>query len=345
MVGLAGMATRLPYWWEELIAIRDVEDVWRLAWKIQASFKVPSVRMEAPKGQLFTVPPVLKCIQRCEFLLDGLLCQDVRMKPHQMTLAYARALQYWVEKVNLPVSGDPHPLVICLRELRQQVGMYITCNEQEILYGLGDVLLEDERGKPPPVDSPAAMDDGDAQLSPIQFPLVENLMRPANEGEGKEQMYPSWIRVQSTQKAATTEGLPKECRSASPGGPSKPAPWDKEEKGADSMNALGTSGASIPLVEPGLKMVILTSVGRHPSTGTLFMLMLTTSMEIMNLEAPSEMEDCQRAKVKELMKEDLAWGHPWIWFSLVCRWRVALGSSQVVSHSPRQTIEDVTNLC
>ena len=34
------------------------------------------------------------------------------------------------------------------------------------------------------------------------------------------------------------------------------------------------------------------------------------SMEIMNLEAPSEMEDHQRAKVKELTREGLAWGHP-----------------------------------
>ena len=42
---------------------------------------------------------------------------------------------------------------------------------------------------------PTAMDNEDAQLSPAQTPLVKNLMRPANEGEGKEQMYPSWIRV------------------------------------------------------------------------------------------------------------------------------------------------------
>ena len=112
------------------------------------------------------------------------------MKPHQMTLAYAKVLQYWVEKVNLPVSGDPHPLARCVRELRQQVGRYITCNEQEILDGLGDVLLKNERGKTPPVDFPAAMDNEDAWFSPAQTSPAENLTRPANEGEGKEKCTP-----------------------------------------------------------------------------------------------------------------------------------------------------------
>ena len=87
------------------------------------------------------------------------------MKPHQMTLAYARALQYWVEKINPLVSGDPHPLARCIRELRWQVGRYITCNEQEILAGLGDILLEDERGKTLPVDSSTTMDNKDFDLS------------------------------------------------------------------------------------------------------------------------------------------------------------------------------------
>ena len=66
------------------------------------------------------------------------------------------------------------------------------------------------------------------------------------------------------------------------------------------MNTPGASRASVHLVEPSIKMVILTSVGRCPSTGTVFMSMLTALMEIMNLEAPSEAEDHQGAKVKEL---------------------------------------------
>ena len=81
-------------------------------------------------------------------------------------------------------------------------------------------------------------------------------------------------------------GEPSECGPASPGGPSEPAPRDKEDKGADSMNAIGASKASISLLEPRLRMVILTLVGRCLSMGSIFMSTLTALMEVMNLEAP-----------------------------------------------------------
>ena len=208
------------------------------------------------------------------------------------------------------MSGDPHPLARCIRELKQQVGRHITCNEQDILDGLRDILLEDEGGKTPPVDSSAGTDIEDTWLSPVQTPLAENPTRPADEGEGKEQMYPHWIRVHSSQKVATAGGVPGECGPTLPGGPSELAPQDKEDKGADSMDAPGASKAPISLLEPSLRMVMSTSVGRCPSTGTIFMSTLTTSMEVMNLEALSEAEGCQGAKVKELAGEDLAGGCP-----------------------------------
>ena len=275
-----------------------------------ATFEVPSVRMEALEGQPFTMPPALKCVQRCKFLLDGLPCQDMRIKPHQMTLAYARALQYWVEKVNPLVSGEPCPLARSVRELGWQVGRQVTCDEQDILDGLRDIQLEDEEGKTPPVESSAMTDVEAAQPSPAETPLAEDPTRPDDEGEGKEQMYPSWIRVHSSQKVATVGGEPSECGPTLPGGPLESAPWDKEDKGVDSADALGASKAPIFLLEPGLRMVILTLVGKCPSMVTIFMSTLTTSMEVMNLEAPSEAEGHQGAKVKELAGEDLAGGHP-----------------------------------
>ena len=123
-------------------------------------------------------------------------------------------------------------------------------------------------------------------------------MRPANEGEGKEQMYPPWIRVHSSQKVAIVGHVPGKCGSTSPGGPSELAPWDKDDKCAASMDALGASKAPISLLEPSLRMVILTFVGSCPSMGTIFMSTLTTLMEVMNLEALSEVEGHQGAKVK-----------------------------------------------
>ena len=156
-----------------------------------------------------------------------------------------------------------------------------------------DVLLKDNEGKTPPVDSSAMTDIEDAWPSPAQTPLAENPMRPADEGKGKEQMYPHWISFHSSQKVVTMGGVPSECGPTLPGGPSDLAPWDKEDKGADSVDAPGASKVPMSLLEPGLRTVILTLVGRFPSTGTIFMSMLTISMEVMNLEAPSEVEGHQ----------------------------------------------------
>ena len=55
---------------------------------------------------------------------------------------------------------------------------------------LRDVLLKDEEGKTPPVDSSAMMYVEDAWPSPVQTPLAENPTRPADKEEGEEQVYP-----------------------------------------------------------------------------------------------------------------------------------------------------------
>ena len=41
--------------------------------------------------------------------------QDIWLKPQQMTLAYAQALQYWVEDANPPAPSDPCPLAMSVR--------------------------------------------------------------------------------------------------------------------------------------------------------------------------------------------------------------------------------------
>ena len=54
--------------------------------------------------------PVPNWVNRNIFLLDDLSYQDVQLKPHQMALAYAQALQYWAEETNLPAPSEPCPL-------------------------------------------------------------------------------------------------------------------------------------------------------------------------------------------------------------------------------------------
>ena len=56
-------------------------------------------------------------------------------------ITYARGLQYWAEKHNLPESPDSCPLVGGVVELREAVREYITFTNWDILQGLGAVYL------------------------------------------------------------------------------------------------------------------------------------------------------------------------------------------------------------
>ena len=110
-----------PAWWSELVAILGVKDLQKLAHKIQASFYISEVRMRALQEQEYTVPPVPKCLNRNVFLPDELSYQDMWQQPILIIVAFARGLQYWAEKLNLPESLDLRPLAGSVVELRETV--------------------------------------------------------------------------------------------------------------------------------------------------------------------------------------------------------------------------------
>ena len=76
------------------------------------------------------------------------------------------------------------------------------------------------------------------------------------------------------------------------------------------MDVHETSVAPILLMESVIATVISTSMRRDQRTGAVYVSIMTTSMEIMNLEAPSMVVGHQGATVEELAEEDLAEGCP-----------------------------------
>ena len=97
--------------------------------------------MRAFLEQEYTVPPAPKCLDRNAFLLDELSYQDVQQQPILLMVAYARGLQYWVEKLNLPESPDLCPLAGSVVELRETVPEHVTFTNWDVLWGLGAVHL------------------------------------------------------------------------------------------------------------------------------------------------------------------------------------------------------------
>ena len=115
-----------PTWWEELKAIPGITDLWKFAQKIRMSFHVPEIWSRASPDQSYSTPPAPKCLNQGAFLPERLEYQDVWQRPKLLTEAYCQCLQYWAEKVHLPVSPEVHPLVESVRELCRAMGEFIT---------------------------------------------------------------------------------------------------------------------------------------------------------------------------------------------------------------------------
>ena len=93
----------------------------------------------------------------------------------------------------------------------------------------------------------------------------------------------------------------------------------KEEAPA-SMDVPDAGAAPILPIEPTIATVISTSMERDQRMGTVYVSIITTSMGIINLEAPSMAVGFQGATVEELVEEDLGEGCPWL------LWIIALPS-------------------
>ena len=90
-----------PSWWMELSTVWGKDNTRELARQVRASFGLPQQlrELDVEKATL-QAPPALPCLCRQTFmpLPDSIFAsQDIREVPREKVVAYARALQYWVE--------------------------------------------------------------------------------------------------------------------------------------------------------------------------------------------------------------------------------------------------------
>ena len=187
-----------PCWWWELQAIPGVKDLQKLTHKIWTSFSIPKVRSRTFWGQDFTVPPAPKCLNRNAFLSDGLWCQDVQQQPFLLTLTYARGLQYWVEKLNLPDGSDFCPLTGSVVELKGDGKRTHCVHQLGPSLGFGGVdpkamsqgsqtssssmvmpLLDDKSSKPNP---PVRMEGENCYLLVVTASIGQHSLEPSGKG-------------------------------------------------------------------------------------------------------------------------------------------------------------------
>ena len=71
----------------------------------------------------------------------------------EKTVAYAHALQYWVEKTDLPTGGQPCLLAESVKELWEEMRCYLSFSDKDVFEGvtpLDEVSANPaEEAKPP----------------------------------------------------------------------------------------------------------------------------------------------------------------------------------------------------
>ena len=90
-------------------------------------------------------PPTPPCLCWQRFMPPAqsiYACRDIGEIPQEKVVAYARALQHWVEEINLPVGGGPRLLAEGMKELREAVKWYLSFSDEEVFWGV--VLPEKE---------------------------------------------------------------------------------------------------------------------------------------------------------------------------------------------------------
>ena len=117
-------------------------------------------------------------------------------------VAYAKALQFWVEKANLPTQGQPCLLAGSIVELREEMKCYISFTDEDIFSGMS--LPEESPVTQPKEDTPESTQPTQAN-SPVKEAIAEVTKEPTRE-EKPLNWYPGWEDVLHPSRLAVAAG-------------------------------------------------------------------------------------------------------------------------------------------
>ena len=133
-------AYETPSWWQELAMVPEVDNPKKLAHEVWASFWLPKRASEwCWVKNDHQAPPAMLCLHQKNFLPlpDSIFaCQDIWEIQHEKMVACAQALQFWVEKADLPTGGKPCLLVGSIVELQEEMRCYISFSDEDVFDGV-----------------------------------------------------------------------------------------------------------------------------------------------------------------------------------------------------------------
>ena len=181
-------------WWRKLLTVPEMQDCKELAQKVQASFHLPKRASEPNKMENYhQAPPAPTCLLRRNFLPPPnsiFACQGIQEMQREKMVAYAQALQYWVEKTDLPTGGKPCLLAKSVKEWQEEMRCYLSFSDEEVFEGM--TPPEEMSTGPGKKAEPHSV----ATMSAIA-PVVQATTKAAGEPavERKSPKFPSWEKV------------------------------------------------------------------------------------------------------------------------------------------------------
>ena len=106
-------------------------------------------------------------------------------------VAYAKAFQFWVEKVHLPTEGQPCLLLGNVVELREEMKCYVSFTDEDVFSGMA--LLEESPITQPNEATPEGAQPAQAD-SPVKEATTDATMEPTREKKPPN-WFPGWVKV------------------------------------------------------------------------------------------------------------------------------------------------------
>ena len=180
-----------PDWWRELLAVPGVQDCKELAWKVGALFHHPKRASEVNKVENYC--PLHHCVssERVSSHLPILsLAAKTFGRCRGEDRAYTHALQYRVEKTDLPIGGQPHLLAESVKELQEEMRCYLSFSDKEVFESV--TPPEEMSTEPTEKAEPHNM-----ATTPAGTPKVQATTKASQEPamERKSPKFPRWEKV------------------------------------------------------------------------------------------------------------------------------------------------------
>ena len=127
-------------------------------------------------------------------------CWDIREWQLEKTVAYAWALQFWVEKTNLPTLGQPHILAGSVLELREVMKCYISFPDNAVFGGMAlpeGSLTDQLETTAPRSAQPASTDSSVEEVATEEVTLPEKAATEEAATNGRPLVGPSTFQTPS----------------------------------------------------------------------------------------------------------------------------------------------------